>query len=375
MCSNILNVLNQANGNVFKDLLCIFKKYDDAGFIDLIKEIPDKKDASRLWFFYEFIMQKKLLIPDVTEGDYVETLDPEIFHTTSKPIKLERYRILNNLLGDSDFCPVIRKTAGIMGKIPENITFSGIYEEEVEASFKLEGLTPDKNTKEYFAELLMSSGKIDHCNKWGLVEIQNHIVDPEFRNNGYRTKQVYLGRTVSPNKIAVHNICPKPEDLEYLMLGLFKAHDIMKEGSVPPLIHAAAISFGFVIIHPFEDGNGRIHRFLMHNILSLRKAIPENTVLPISSVILDNYSDYMKVFENYAGHVIKQTKYTIDEEGIMTVLNDTLDVFRFPDMTEFAEYFVGAVKNADIKTTEVDQHLSLCDGCNGGDVGMCKRDD
>ena len=31
---------------------------------------------------------------------------------------------------------------------------------------------------------------------------------------------------------------------------------------------AAIIAFGFVFIHPFLDGNGRIHRFLIHDMLT-----------------------------------------------------------------------------------------------------------
>ena len=38
-----------------------------------------------------------------------------------------------------------------------------------------------------------------------------------------------------------------------------------------PFLIEAAIAYGFVFLHPFEDGNGRIHRFLIHNILSLQK--------------------------------------------------------------------------------------------------------
>jgi len=358
MCSELLNILEKGSGNLFHDLIGVFKRYPDAEFIDILEKIPDEKQTRRLWFLYEFILQKTLLIPDVSKGDYVEALDSEAFYTSSRPVKLERYRILNNLLGDSDFCPVVRKTEKTMKKMPGDITFSGTYEDEVEASFKLEGETPDKDTKDYFAELLRSAGKTDHCTKTGLVEIQNRIVEPELRNNGYRTKQVYLGKMITPRKIEVHNICPKPDDIEYLMSGLIRAHNIMKEGSVSPLIHTAVIAFGFVLIHPFEDGNGRIHRFLMHSILSLRKAIPENSILPLSSVILENYDGYMNVFSRYAAEVMKNTEYKIDEKGVLTVLNDTADIFRFPDMTEFVEYFVSVVD----KTVKL--HKPIKDGDN-----------
>ena len=34
------------------------------------------------------------------------------------------------------------------------------------------------------------------------------------------------------------------------------------------VIAAAILAFGFVYIHPFEDGNGRIHRYLIHHVLA-----------------------------------------------------------------------------------------------------------
>ena len=33
------------------------------------------------------------------------------------------------------------------------------------------------------------------------------------------------------------------------------------------VLAAAVIAFGFVFIHPFVDGNGRIHRYLIHHVL------------------------------------------------------------------------------------------------------------
>ncbi len=35
-----------------------------------------------------------------------------------------------------------------------------------------------------------------------------------------------------------------------------------------PVAAATAIAFGFVYIHPFEDGNGRLHRWLIHHVLA-----------------------------------------------------------------------------------------------------------
>jgi Fic family protein len=42
----------------------------------------------------------------------------------------------------------------------------------------------------------------------------------------------------------------------------------MKGSGFYPVLFAAIITFSFVIIHPLEDGNGRIHRYLIHHVLA-----------------------------------------------------------------------------------------------------------
>ena len=45
-------------------------------------------------------------------------------------------------------------------------------------------------------------------------------------------------------------------------------------GDVPPLVKAAVVSFGFVFLHPFMDGNGRLSRLLAHHSLNLQQVLP-----------------------------------------------------------------------------------------------------
>jgi len=40
------------------------------------------------------------------------------------------------------------------------------------------------------------------------------------------------------------------------------------------VIAAAILAFGLVYVHPFVDGNGRIHRYLIHHVLAGRDSIP-----------------------------------------------------------------------------------------------------
>ena len=69
--------------------------------------------------------------------------------------------------------------------------------------------------------------------------------------------------------------------------------------AIDPVIAASALSFGFVFIHPFMDGNGRLHRYLIHESLSVAGFTPKGIILPVSTVIvanLDRYKSALEVF-------------------------------------------------------------------------------
>lgn len=50
---------------------------------------------------------------------------------------------------------------------------------------------------------------------------------------------------------------------------------------VDPVLQAAAIAFGFVYVHPLADGNGRLHRCLIHHVLAERTYTPPGMVFPV----------------------------------------------------------------------------------------------
>ena len=66
------------------------------------------------------------------------------------------------------------------------------------------------------------------------------------------------------------------------------------------MIAAAVLAFGFVYVHPFEDGNGRIHRYLIHHVLAQRGFNPAGVVFPVSAAILERIDEYRTVLEDYS---------------------------------------------------------------------------
>ena len=84
------------------------------------------------------------------------------------------------------------------------------------------------------------------------------------------------------------------------MQGMIAASERMREGELDSVLQAAA-AFGFVYIHPFQDGNGRLHRCLIHHVLAERKFTPPRMVFPVSAVMLDRIDNYRDTLRAHSG--------------------------------------------------------------------------
>jgi hypothetical protein len=336
-------------------LVSLFQEAAEGEFLEYIRSKPTGKYARRLWFLYEFLTGKTLPLDDLKQGNYIDLLEPDKYYTAAPVRLVRRQRINDNLPGDSRFCPTIRRTdtlrdfetSDLSGRCRQVISayspellkraLSYLYTRETKSSFAIEHIEPNSSRTERFVALLQLAEREDFCEKAQLIELQNRIVDPRFRDTDYRQNQSYVGETIAWQKEKIHFVCPKPVDLVDLMEGLTAAHKRMEAGGVPPVVQAAVIGYGFVFLHPFEDGNGRIHRFLIHNILARRGFTPEGVMFPISASMLKNPADYDDSLESFSRHLMGLVEYTLDEEGHMTVHNDMARWYRYMDMTSQAE--------------------------------------
>ena len=344
-------------------LATLFQVIDIDHFVDYVQSKPTGKYTRRLWFLYEFLTKKKLPLSDVERGNYVDLLDPKQYYVTSHARKVQRQRINDNLLGDHRYCPTIRRTDTLRAFDAANLAdharntlsaqsptllkraMSYLYTRETRSSFEIENIELGSSRTERFVRLLQLAEREDFCEKSKLIDLQNRIVDPRFSDTDYRTKQNYIGETVDWRHQRVHFVCPQPEDVDELMGGLIASHDRMGRGEVHPVIHATAVAFGFVFIHPFEDGNGRIHRFLIHNVLARREFSPPGVIFPVSASMLKHRADYDESLETFSRPLMRLVEYSIDGDGNMVVENETARLYRYIDLTAQTEALFRFIEN------------------------------
>ena len=141
------------------------------------------------------------------------------------------------------------------------------------------------------------------------------------------------------------HISAKWQDLNLLVQGLIETNQILASTSIDPVIAATSIAFGFVFIHPFVDGNGRIHRYLIHHILAEKAFTQQGIIFPVSASILDHIVDYKKVLEHYSHSILDFIDWKETKDHNVEVLNETIDFYRYFDATRQAEFLYDCVSD------------------------------
>ena len=223
---------------------------------------------------------------------------------------------------------------------------SYLYNKETRSSYEIEKEQPSPDRMEKFIALLMQAGSEETgmmLEKERLVQLQNAIVDPRYAAAAFRDFQNYVGELL-PNYIdMIHYICPPPAILPSLMEGLKQAN--LKTNGIHSEVRAALMAFGFVFIHPFEDGNGRLHRFLIHDILVHDGLVPAGLIIPVSAHMLNHIKDYDSILEKYSKPLMQRIRYDKKDNGEIKVTNEeeVEGYFRYPDLTGHCIYLLETI--------------------------------
>jgi hypothetical protein len=363
-------------GDSFADHLTFFLRHENADFLvlrrifeavpqaeveALVRAAPTALPVRRAWYLFETLTGRTLEVADAPRAAAIDLLNPKAYFT-GKPRLSKRHRVRDNLLGTGRFSPVIRRTEALeqlltldlAAKARDTVGRTGghliaraasfMLLADSRASFQIEGERPPRNRLERWGRAVLQAGK----NRLTLDEIiRLHgvlIEDTRFVQAGLRADGVFLGGRDHAGDPLPEFIGARAQDLTDLMAGMLEANDRMRDDGIDPVLQAAATAFGFVYVHPFEDGNGRLHRCLIHHVLAERKFTPPGIVFPVSSVMLDRIDDYRATLQAHSGPLMPFIEWRPTPGRNVEVLNDTADLYRYFDGTDAAEFLYACVR-------------------------------
>jgi hypothetical protein len=197
----------------------LFEKLQPGEIEDWIVNEPQSQYSRRIWFLYEWLMQRLLSVPDLKEGNYISLLDEDQQYASPKSSNSKRHRIKNNLPGNVNFCPLIHKTTRIEKYIAGNLSdktntiIRGVHKDillrtsaflllkDSKASFTIEGEDPTQNRAIRWGKAIGQAGSRP-LSEEELLRLQQIVIDDSrFIQMGYRTVNRFLNISLPAGKI------------------------------------------------------------------------------------------------------------------------------------------------------------------------------
>jgi hypothetical protein len=208
---------------------------------------------------------------------------------------------------------------------------------ESKASFAIEGESDRVGRVQRFADVMArrtGQGEVP-LTDGALAELQQAILGERttIEHFGIRRSPVFVGETVRYQEV-VHYVAPPAQDVPSMLEGLQVFLDRTQGQS--PVMRSAVAAFGFIYIHPLADGNGRVHRFLINDVLRRDGVIPDPVILPISAVITDD-SGERRSYDRVLDQVSKPLMHAVGEHVVFERTRTT-----YPDGVTSNVAFKGA---------------------------------
>src|SRR3972149_6075975 len=326
---------------------------------DDIQAWLDRKPGSRYarvcGHLYEWLTGKALRYKLPPGIDAVPVLDEKRYFTAPAQ-RNKRFAVLHNLPGTPAFCPLVRRTPALRAWIEKDLgariahvraslepellerAINYLFLAETPSSFAIEKDVPDSQRAERFRRLLERAGEDMPLEEQTFVERGNVTVPRQRAEFSYRARQNWLSRSGRSEPRADY-IPPAPADVSNMMEGVVNVGELVKSGTYPPVLAAASAAFGFVFVHPFFDGNGRLHRFLLHHLLRLGGFTPSGAIVPVSKAMERDLARYAEVLKHYSASRTGMLDYRLDSDAnFIDVKNQPLYLYAFFDATELCEF-------------------------------------
>ena len=345
--------------------LAVLKKLFEATpprkLVAMISNKPTSAYMRRIWFLYEWLLDKQLDLPNAKTGSYAEVVDAKQQYAGAGK-NSTRHRVKNNLPGTRDFCPVVFRIPKIESYIDKNLsdqaqkaignvsadilarTAAFLLLKDSKSSYAIEGETPPQNRIQRWGRAIGEAGK-QSLDLQELLRLQKIVIgDGRFIQLGLRKEGGFVGEHERDNRLPLpEHISARHEDLPSLVQGMIDFAN-QYAANLDAVVAASVLAFGFVYIHPFEDGNGRLHRYLIHHVLAERGFNPPGVVFPVSAAILERIGEYRAVLESYSRRLLPLIEWEPTEKMNVRVLNDTGDFYRFFDATPHVEFLYSCVE-------------------------------
>ncbi len=327
----------------------------------MVRAKPTSSYARRIWFLHEWLTGERLDLPDAGSGAYPHVVNPALQYSAA-PENSSRHRVKNNLPGTPNFCPLVFRTEALdrfvgmdlsararqaAAAVPRDLltrTAAFLLLKDSRSSFAIEGERPRPDRIQRWGRAISQAGT-QPLDLDELVRLQRIVIgDFRFLRPGLRTAGGFVGEHDRETRMPIpDHVSARPDDLAQLVDGMV-AFDRRATPQLDPVVAASALAFGFVFVHPFEDGNGRLHRYLIHHVLAERGFNPPGVIFPVSAVILDRMDAYRAALEDHSRRLLPAVDWEPTDDGNIRVLNDTGDFYRFFDATPQTEFLYGCVQ-------------------------------
>lgn len=267
-------------------------------------------------FLWEHFTAQQLEQPAAVRGASAPLFDPKRYITGSST-RNARWRIDFNGLGSLDYCATVERTqeietllgldilgrsASFMASLPPGLMDRAInwaYLHETRDSFAIEKEAPSEDRSRRFIQLLRKAHEGQPLTEAYLVSLQNStIANPFDLAAAFRHEQNHLHNGLR-GAAGVSYVPPPPDLCRDLMEELMRfANEAPLR--IDPLLVAGVVSFGFVFLHPFMDGNGRLSRFLIHQTLCRGGALENGLLLPVSVAMKREEQRYLEALQDFS---------------------------------------------------------------------------
>ena len=290
----------------------LFAVVDPQALADWIQDEPSGQYAKRAGFLFEWLTGREIDMRAEPAGGYVDVIDAQklVAASPERAVPNRRWRVRDNLPGTPAFCPMVRQSPEAQQAMALDV--SGLLHElalefgedvlmrsavwmtlrESKSSFAIEGEADQSDRIARFADVLARrTGQGDlPLDPARLAQLQSDILGKRttLQQFGVRQSPVFVGEVIRFQEV-VHYVAPPAHDMQAMLQGLATFLERTKGQSA--VMRSAVAAFGFVYIRPLADGNGRVHRFLINDMLRRDGVVRNPMILPISSLITHDQAE------------------------------------------------------------------------------------